>query len=385
MARPTEPRESYTSGIRIPHSSPSTKSNSRLVKLFGYRRASLNARNEKEAWLYTRIPACSGLSSHKEQTHMLGVTMVPRLRRRQRPRRPSRPTADVLVLKAITSHPQEGTITNRTPGPFPQEQTTSIPEDLRNNEPRVARRRSLPQQRDNDLRLGWLNSSSDDLRENAAAERPSFTSLTKDENQPLKPKSRSPGAQVALTVSSVETTACARGSLNYGDHHLSTDDSSHLPTNTAPANGGRLKAHRQVLTPVLTEAVPEHEYRPRGVRHVARPLGAADGARRTWTWPARARHDHRPGGGRTVAPLPGSSSSPSPAWLEDASAGLEDALLPQILEEEAGHRPTREAGSHSARPSSLARMMNILEAEGRAEAATRLASPHHQAGDHPYG
>jgi hypothetical protein len=29
--------------------------------------------------------------------------------------------------------------------------------------------------------------------------------------------------------------------------------------------------------------------------------------------------------------------------------------------------------------------MKILEAEGGAEVATRLASPHHQAGDHPYG
>jgi hypothetical protein len=29
--------------------------------------------------------------------------------------------------------------------------------------------------------------------------------------------------------------------------------------------------------------------------------------------------------------------------------------------------------------------MNILEAEGGVEAATRLASPHHKVGDHPYG
>jgi hypothetical protein len=72
-----------------------------------------------------------------------------------------------------------------------------------------------------------------------------------DENQPLKPKSRRSGAQVALTVSSAEATASTRGSLTYGDHHLSTDDTGHLPTNTAPANGGRPKAHRQVLTPVL--------------------------------------------------------------------------------------------------------------------------------------
>jgi hypothetical protein len=34
-------------------------------------------------------------------------------------------------------------------------------------------------------------------------------------------------------------------------HHLSTDGGIHLPTNTAPANVGRPKAHRQVLTPVL--------------------------------------------------------------------------------------------------------------------------------------
>jgi hypothetical protein len=55
-----------------------------------------------------------------------------------------------------------------------------------------------------------------------------------------------------------------------------------------------------------------------------------------------ARHDRRPGGGRTVALWPGSSSSPSLAWLEDASsAQLEDAPLPRMLEEEVGHRPTR--------------------------------------------
>jgi hypothetical protein len=33
VARPTEPRDSYASGIRIPHSSPSAKGNSRSVKV----------------------------------------------------------------------------------------------------------------------------------------------------------------------------------------------------------------------------------------------------------------------------------------------------------------------------------------------------------------
>jgi hypothetical protein len=36
-------------------------------------------------------------------------------------------------------------------------------------------------------------------------------------------------------------------------------------------------------------------------------------------------------------------------------------------------------------PSSPARMMNILEAEGGAEAAARLALPHHEAGGHHPG
>jgi hypothetical protein len=49
---------------------------------------------------------------------------------------------------------------------------------------------------------------------------------------------------VALTVSSAEATASAGGSLTYGDHHLSTDGSGHLSTNTAPANGGCPNAHR---------------------------------------------------------------------------------------------------------------------------------------------
>jgi hypothetical protein len=66
-------------------------------------------------------------------------------------------------------------------------------------------------------------------------------------------------------------------------------------------------------------------------------------------------------------------------------AELEDALLPQMPEEEAGRQPTRRQAPTRYAPPSPARMMNILEAEGGAEAATRLASPHHKDGDHPHG
>jgi hypothetical protein len=79
--------------------------------------------------------------------------------------------------------------------------------------------------------------------------------ITGDENQPLKSKSRRPGAQVALTVSPAEATTAAVGSLSSGDHHLSTSDSSHLPTNTAP------RWH--------TPSASSHPtWRPRPTRHV---------------------------------------------------------------------------------------------------------------------
>jgi hypothetical protein len=86
-----------------------------LPRKVAHARISDSATDEQVLMLETRgkkhsfIPKCSGLNSHKEQTHVLGITMVPRLRRRQRPRWLSRPTADVLVLKAITSRSQEGT------------------------------------------------------------------------------------------------------------------------------------------------------------------------------------------------------------------------------------------------------------------------------------
>jgi hypothetical protein len=46
VARPTEPRDSYASGIRIPHSSPSVKSNSHPDKQFCYRQISSDTRNK---------------------------------------------------------------------------------------------------------------------------------------------------------------------------------------------------------------------------------------------------------------------------------------------------------------------------------------------------
>jgi hypothetical protein len=53
------------------------------------------------------------------------------------------------------------------------------------------------------------------------------------------------------------------------------------------------------------------------------------------------------------------------AYPEFASfARLANAFLPRMLEEEAGRQPMRRAWPQLGSPSSPARMMNILEAEG---------------------
>jgi hypothetical protein len=75
-----------------------------------------------------------------------------------------------------------------------------------------------------------------------------------------------------------------------------------------------------------------------------------------------------------------------PTYPEFASpARPANALLPRMLEEEADRQPVRKAKLPLGSPSSPARMMNILEAEGSGETVARLASLHHKAGSHPCG
>jgi hypothetical protein len=109
---------------------------------------------------------------------------------------------------------------------------------------------------DNDLRLGRLDSSSDCPRANTTVKRPSPASPHGGREQAIKAKEPEVRPQVALTVSSAEATTSAVGSLTYGGHHhLSTDDSGHLRSNAAPANGGRPSAHKEVLAPVVATGV----------------------------------------------------------------------------------------------------------------------------------
>jgi hypothetical protein len=53
-ARPTEPRDSYVFGIRIPHSSPSHEATHTWLSGSASRPASPSARNEEETWLHPK-------------------------------------------------------------------------------------------------------------------------------------------------------------------------------------------------------------------------------------------------------------------------------------------------------------------------------------------
>jgi hypothetical protein len=90
---------------------------------------------------------------------------------------------------------------------------------------------------DNDPRFGRLNSSSDDLRADAAVMRPSPASPLEGRGQAINAKESGVRPQLAPTVSSAETTSS-------GCHHLSTDDSGHLRASATPTNGGRPSLHR---------------------------------------------------------------------------------------------------------------------------------------------
>jgi hypothetical protein len=98
-------------------------------------------------------------------------------------------------------------------------------------------------------------------------------------------------------------------------------------------------------------------------------------------------------GGRTSSSCRGGSrrrerlrSHSGPRARHAAAAGATDdnRPSPRSLREGAGHRPRRGRPQLGTLPSP-ALVMKILEAEGGAEAAARLAFPHHQTGGHRLG
>jgi hypothetical protein len=99
---------------------------------------------------------------------------------------------------------------------------------------------------DNDLRSGRLNSSSDDLRADAAATRPSPASPLEGRVQAIKAKEPEVSPRVAPTVSSVEKPSPAATTS-------APTTSSHLPTGRSPLKSSRTGEHRPPRRGVVPE------------------------------------------------------------------------------------------------------------------------------------
>jgi hypothetical protein len=216
---------------------------------------------------------------------------------------------------------------------------------------------------------------------------------------------------VALVVWPAVATTSAPGSLTSGSDHLCADGLLATVATTMRAlwrRGPRPCPHTGVRTRpsknmTATSTAYDVLYNPPG--GVGATWPAAQGTlRMRWTC---ARRNRRPCGGRTATPRLAAGGSVGggtraiqakdldmrqlrrlqPDQLRFAEVGLlheaGEHPFPQMLEEEGSHQPMRKAGPQPGSLSTPARLMNILEAEGRGEAAAWLASLHHKACGHP--
>jgi hypothetical protein len=199
-ARPTEPRDSYASEIRIPHSSPSAHSHLvKAVQLADMRVLVLEIRKNTvlhPKYLDVQAPtATMNIHRHSRCHYKWNSGSTP----------------------AGTNNPPHrracGTTTSRW----------------------LAAAHSCSS--DNDLRSGRPNSSSDDLRADAAATRPSPMSLLDGRGQAIKAKE--PEARSADgaddPVGDEAFSSC---------HNLSTNDGSYLPAGRSPLKSSRTGEHR---------------------------------------------------------------------------------------------------------------------------------------------
>jgi hypothetical protein len=127
----------------------------------------------------------------------------------------------------------------------------------------------------NDLRSEWPNSSSDDLRADAAATSSSPTSPLEGRGQAIKAKE--PEAR----------SADGGGDLvDNGDffsrHHLNVDDGSHLPTGRSPLGSSRTgeapASAQEASYRSKGRTGQEHERCPSSARRLGRPSGACGAA-----------------------------------------------------------------------------------------------------------
>jgi hypothetical protein len=193
-------------------------------------------------------------------------------------------------------------------------------------------------------------------------------------------------------------------------HYERNSSSTSVGTNNLTQWGG--PADQQKTDERLAVACPssgdDEDFCPGGANSSSDDLRADAAARRPPPVPKLVRQGraegHRVGGrsadgagrlvgGRTSSSCRGGrphrerlrSRSAQRAGHGAAVSATDDSRpSPRSLREGAGHRPRRGRPQLGTLPS-LALVMKILEAEGGAEAAARLAFPHHQAGGHCLG
>jgi hypothetical protein len=198
---------------------------------------------------------------------------------------------------------------------------------------------------------------------------------------------------VALTASSAEATASAEEASPMATTTSAPTTATTCPptphrrTTAAPMRTGRsslpssprlsqntstaLAAYDVLCDPPVQPTAQGGPGRGRPV-HGATDTHAADG---------QPRSAPAVGGGTGSNTRAAQAGEPDTRQLTAPRAA--NTLLPRSLREGAGRCP-RGGGPRLGAPSSPARMMNILEAEGMGEATARLALPHHEAcGHHP--
>jgi hypothetical protein len=173
-ARPTEPRDSYASGIRIPHSSPLHEATHAWLSGSVSRQTSPSARNEEKTWLHAKIHKCSGPDSHNEQTPALKVPLQTELR--FRPRRYKQPA----TLEGLRGDETSGG--SQSPAPAAAT-TTSAPGG----------------------QTAAAMTSGRTLLRRAPRPRPH----SRGEDKLSKPKSRRPGARMVAVIPSATRTSSA--------------------------------------------------------------------------------------------------------------------------------------------------------------------------------
>jgi hypothetical protein len=232
------------------------------------RQASPSARNEEETRLHAQTPRCSGLDSHNEHTPTLRVPLQTEL--------------------WFHSHGSEQPPHQRACG-------------ITNSEWLAADHCTNC---DNDLRLGRLNNSSNDLRVNAAVRRPSPTSPLEGRGQAIKAKESEVCPWVAPTVSSAKkpplattTSAPTTAATCAPALRQRMAAAPACPADPHSSPRGRAGTDLRVEASCRSEdkTIQEHERRPSGVRRLGRSPGA-HGATTARAVDGRPRPDQAAGG-----------------------------------------------------------------------------------------